>query len=155
MKKLVVFTAVFLFLAASAFSGEASLRVGKSAASVHLVMGKNTEDSIAQVGADYEYGIIKHLSAGGGYVFVDGRHPLQAHGLNLYLKGYVFDSFFDLYGKTGIQIYFQDETGMVSTFLAGAEWQSPFKFYVDIEGGAELEGSDWGYLYGIVFGMRF
>ena len=154
MKKMVLLMIVCLLLTVSAFSDESPVRAGRSGVSVRLVLGKNTEDSTAQVGVDYEYGIMKHLSAGGGYVYVDGRHPLQAHGANVYLKGYAFDSVFDVYGKIAAQVYYQDEFGIVTTYFAGAEWQSPFKLYIDIEGGAELEGSDLGYLYGVVIGVR-
>lgn len=143
-----------LFLTVYAFSGESQVRAGRSGISAHLFVGKNTEDSIAQAGVDYEYGIMKHLSAGGGYVYVDGRHPLQAHGANFYVKGYVFDTVFDVYGKIAAQLYYQNKFGIVTTYFAGVEWQSPFKLYINIEGGAELEEYDWGYLAGVVIGLR-
>jgi len=139
---------------------ETSIRVGKTAVSAQLVLGENNEDSIAQLGAGVEYGIINHLSAGIGYVYVDGRHPLQANGLDLFIKGYVFDGFldlygFDIYGEAGTQVYFQDGIGLTYTFLSGLEWQSPFKLLIAFKGGAELENGDWGYLYGAVLGFRF
>jgi hypothetical protein len=159
MKKIIFILAVFLLISAFTVSAESSIRSGKSAVSAHLVLGKNNEDSIAQVGASYEYGIISHLSAGLGYVYVDGRHPIQAHGLDLFIKVYVFDTIFDLYGfdiygKASTQIYSQDSFGLAYTLLSGLEWQSPFKMFISFEGGGELENGDWGYLYGAVLGLR-
>lgn len=160
MKKILLISFIFLLVTAFLFSAEPSLRVGKTAVSAHFILGKNTEDSIAQVGTGIEYGVISHLSVGIGYVYVDGRHPIQAHGLDLFVKGYVFDSVidlygFDIYGKAGTQIYYQDEFGLTYTFLSGLEWQSPFKMFIAIETGAELEDGDWGYLTGGVIGIRF
>lgn len=155
MKRIFLFLIVFPLSAAAAFSAGPSVRAERSAVSASLVMGKNTEDSTAQIAVNYEYGIIKHLSVGGGYVYVDGRHPIQAHGAALYVKGYAFDSVLDIYGKVSAQLYYQDGFGLVTTYLAGAEWQSPFKLCLSIEGGAELEGSDWGYMYGFSLGLRF
>ncbi len=159
MKRISLITVVFLLVFTFAIFAGPSLRVGKTAVSAHLDLGKNTEDSIAQVGVVVEYGIISHLSLGMGYVYVDGRHPLQAHGLDLFVKGYVFDTFwdlygFDIYGKAGTQIYSQDGFGLTYTFLTGLEWQSPFKIFIAIEGGAELEDGDWGHLSGGVIGVR-
>ncbi len=160
MKKIIVISTVFLLISVFTIQAETSIRVGKTAVAAHLVVGKNNEDSIAQLGVGVEYGIISHLSAGMGYVYVDGRHPIQAHGLDLFFKGYVFDSIldlngFDIYGKAGAQIYSQDGFGLTYTFLSGLEWQSPFKLLIAFEGGAELENSDWGYVYGGVLGLRF
>ena len=160
MKKIIVILVVFLLVSVFTISAETSLRVGKTAVSAHLLVGKNTEDSIAQLGTGIEYGIINHLSVGIGYVYVDGRHPLQAHGLDLFLKGYVFDPIidiygFDIYGKTGMQVYSQDGFGLTYTFTSGLEWQSPFKMFIAVETGAELEDGDWGYLTGGVIGIRF
>ena len=155
MKKIGSITIVFFMFCAFVAVAEPSVRAGRSGVSVHLVLGKNTQDSIAQLGAGYEYGIIKHLSAGVGYAYVDGRDPIQNSGLDLFVKGYLFDSVFDLYGKFGTQLYNRDGLGMITTFLGGVEWQSPFMFFLAFESGAELERSDWGYLYGAVLGMRF
>ncbi len=160
MKKIIVISTVFLLVFVFTVYSETSIRVGKTAAAVHLIMGKNNEDSIAQVGAGIEYGIINHLSIGLGYVYVDGRHPLQAHGLDLFVKGYVFDTIldlygFDIYGKAGAQVYSSDGFGLTYTFLTGVEWQSPFKMFFAVEGGAELENGDWGYVYGGILGLRF
>jgi len=160
MKKMILVLAVFLLVSVLTIYAETSIRVGKTAVSAHLILGKNTEDSIAQVGTGIEYGIVNHLSAGAGYVYVDGRHPIQAHGLELFIKGYVFDSVidiygFDIYGKAGTQIYSQGGFGLTYTFLTGLEWQSPFKVFIAVETGAELENGDWGYLSGGVLGVRF
>ncbi len=160
MKKIILFSTVFFLLCIFTVYSESSLRVGKTAVSGHLVLGKNNEDSIAQLGAAVEYGIINHLSAGIGYVYVDGRNPIQAHGMDLFIKGYVFDSFldlygFDLYGKGAIEVYTQDGLGLVYDLFTGLEWQSPFGLFLAAEGGAELENGDWGYLYGAVLGFRF
>jgi len=160
MKKIIVILTVFLLVLVFTVHSETSIRVGKTAVSAHLFLGKNNEDSIAQLGVGFEYGLISHLSAGIGYVYVDGRHPLQAHGLDLFVKGYIFDTLmdlygFDIYGKAGTQFYNQDGVGIVYTFLSGLEWQSPFKMFIAIETGAELEDGDWGYLTGGVIGVRF
>lgn len=160
MKKIIVISTVILLVSVFTLYSETSIRVGKTAVSAHLVLGKNNEDSIAQIGVGLEYGILSHLSAGLGYVFVDGRHPIQAHGLDLFVKGYVFDTIldlkgFDIYGKAGAQVYSQDGLGLTYTFLTGLEWQSPFKMFMAFEGGAELENDDWGYVYGGVLGLRF
>ena len=160
MNRILLFSFIFLLVSAFLFSAEPSLRVGKTAVAAQLVLGKNNEDSIAQLGVGVEYGIISHLSAGIGYVYVDGRHPIQAHGLDLFVKGYVFDSVidlygFDIYGKAGIQVYYQDDFGSTYTFLSGLEWQSSFNMFIAIETGAELENGDWGYLTGGVLGFRF
>ena len=160
MKKILFISLIFLLVSAFTFSEEPSLRVGKTAVSAHLGIGKNTEDSIAQLGTSVEYGLISHLSVGIAYVYVDGRNPIQAHGLDLFVKGYVFDSIvdiygFDIYGRAGSQIYYQDEFGSTYTFLIGVEWQSLFKMFLAIETGAELENGDWGYLTGGVIGLRF
>ncbi len=155
MKRITLILFIFLLITAFAFSNDSPVRAGRSAVSAGLVTGKNTEDSIAQVAVNYEYGVISHLSIGGGYVYVDGRHPVQAHGIDLFVKGYAFDSFLDVYGKVSAQLYYQDGFGVITTYLAGAEWQSPFKLCVSIEGGAELEGTDWGYMYGLSLGVRF
>ena len=167
MKKIILFSTVFLLLSAFTISADSSLRVGKTAVSAHLGVGKSNHisfgdsgDSIAQLGVCVEYGIINHLSAGIGYVYVDGIYPLAAHGLDLFVKGYVFDTLidlygFDIYGKAGIQVYSQERFGLTSTFMSGLEWQSPFKMFIAIETGAELENSEWGYLTGGVLGFRF
>jgi len=160
MKKIILFSTVFFLLFVFTVYSETSLRVGRTAVSAHLVLGKNHEDSIAQLGTGFEYGIINHLSAGIGYVYVDGRHPLQAHGLDLFVKGYLFDTIldlygFDIYGQAGAQVYFQDGIGVSYTFFTGLEWQAPFGLFLAAEGGAELENEDWGYLYGAVLGFRF
>lgn len=155
MKKIMSIAAVFLVLFVFTVDAESFVRTGKSAVSAHLILGENNDDSIAQVGVSYEYGILPHLSAGAGYVYVDGRFPLQAHGIGFSVKGYLFDTNLDLYGKVGLQVYSSDGFGVTSTFIGGAEWQLPFKLYIGLEGGAELEGTDWGYLYGAVLGVRF
>ncbi|MEA1911338.1 MAG: hypothetical protein U9N32_06635 [Spirochaetota bacterium] len=149
MNKITFIIIGFLLVSVFTIHADSSLRVGKTAVSAHLIVGKNTEDSIGQLGVGFEYGIMNHLSAGMGYVYVDGRHPLQAHGPDLYVKGFAFDGImdlygFDLYGKAGTQIYYQDELGLAYTFLTGVEWQSPFKLIIAVEGGAELENGDWG-----------
>ena len=140
MKKTIVISTVFLLVFVFTLYSETSIRVGKTAVAAHLVAGKNNEDSIAQLGVGVEYGLISHLSAGIGYVYVDGRHPIQAHGLDLFVKGYVFDTLmdlygFDIYGKAGTQIYNDDGIGLTYTFLSGVEWQSPFKMFFAFEGG--------------------
>ena len=167
MKKIILVLVVFFLVSVFTISAETPLRVGKTAVSAHLGVGKSTHisfgdsgDDIAQLGVCVEYGIINHLSLGIGYVYVDGIYPLHAHGLDLFVKGYVFDTFidlygFDLYGKAGTQIYSQDGVGLAYTFLAGLEWQSPFKMFIAFEGGAELENGDWGHLYGGALGLRF
>jgi len=155
MKREVLLTVVFIAVSVCSVSARTSSKTGTSAVSARLVIGSNSEDSIAQVSVDYEYGIISHLSAGVGYVYVDGIDPVQANGFNLFLTGYLLDSSLDVYARTGVQIYDQDGLDFVSTFLAGVQWQSPFKFFAAFEGGAELEGSDLGYLAGIVLGARF
>ena len=160
MKKILFVSLIFLLASAFTFSAEPSLRVGKTAVSAHLGLGQNREDSIAQLGTCVEYGVFSHLSVGIGYAYVDGRYPIQAHGLDLFVKGYVFDTIvdiygFDIYGKAGSQIYYQDDFGLAYTFLAGVEWQSLFKLFLAIETGAELENGDWGHFTGGVIGMRF
>jgi len=167
MKKIILVLAVFLLVSVFTIYAETSLRVGKTAVSAHLGVGKSNHisfgdsgDDIAQLGVCVEYGIINHLSAGIGYVYVDGIYPLAAHGLDLFIKGYVFDTVidvygFDIYGKAGTQIYSDGGLGLTYTFLTGLEWQSPFKVFIAIETGAELENGDWGYLSGGVLGVRF
>ena len=110
MKRIIIMSIIFLLVFVFTVYSESSTKAGKSAVSAHLILGKNNEDSIAQIGVAYEYGIISHLSAGMGYVYVDGRHPIQAHGLDLFIKGYIFDAIldlygFDIYGKIGTQVY--------------------------------------------------
>ena len=154
MKKIVSISIVFLIVFVFTVYSETSIRVGKTAVSAHLNLGENNDDSIGQLGGTIEYGIINHLSAGIGYVYVDGMNPIQAHGLDLFVKGYLFDKKMDIYGELGAQIYGGDDSGLMSTFITGFEWQSPFKLFIAIEAGAELESSNWGYLYGAVIGIR-
>jgi len=154
MKKIMLFTMVFLTATVFLASAEDYSREGKFAVSARLDIGKNNGDSIGQLGGAIEYGIVKYLSAGLGYVYVDGRHPLQDNGLDLFLKGYIFDRELDVYIDAGAQICFSDEIETVLTIKAGIEWQSPFALFIAAEGGAELEQPDLGYLYGIRLGFR-
>ncbi len=159
MKKIILIVmAVLLVMAASAFAetaGEESPRAGKLAAAGRLNLGKNDGDSIAQLGAGVEYGLIPHLSAGIGYVYIDGMHPLQASGLDVSVKGFLLDRVLDVYADLGSQLYFSDDFGAVFTLKAGAEWQSPFGVFAGVEGGAILEDSKFGYLMGVRAGYRF
>lgn len=160
MNKKKIFLIVLLLLCVFTVYSDTSIRVGKTAAAIHLNLGKNNEDSIGQIGVGMEYGIINHLSMGLGYVYVDGRYPLQVHGLEMFVKGYILDSIidlygFDLYGKAGAQIYSKDGLGLTYTLLSGIEWQSPFKLLIAFEGGVEFENGDWGYLCGGALGVRF
>lgn len=160
MKKIVFLgiAALLILTAVSAVAQTAdpeSPRAGKLAAAGRLNLGKNDGDSIAHLGAGIEYGLIPHLSVGAGYVYIDGMHPLQESGLDVSLKGFLFDQVLDLYADLGSQLYFSDDFGAVFTLKAGLEWQSPFGVFVGAEGGTVLEDSKFGYLFGVRAGYRF
>src|SRR6056297_2373986 len=152
MKKICFTGVVFLLVFAFAASAETSIRTKKPAATARLNIGQNDGDAIAQLALGVEYAVIPHLSVGAGYVYVDGIDPLQEHGLDLSLKGYLFERKLDLYADLGSQFYMKDGIDMVLTVKTGLEWQSLFGLFYAVEGGVELEGSSWGYLYGLRVG---
>lgn len=155
MKKIAFIGVVFLGVLAFSASAETSIRAGKPATAARLNIGQNDGDAIAQLALGLEYAVIPHLSVGAGYVYVDGIDPLQEHGLDLSLKGYLFERELDLYADLGSQFYMKDGIDTVLTVKIGLEWQSPFGLFCAGEGGVELEGSNWGYLYGLRIGYRF
>ncbi len=134
---------------------EASGRAGTIAVTAGLNGGKNDGDAIARLSLGLEYGLLRRLSVGAGYVYVDGIHPLQEHALDLSLKGYLFDRGLDMYADVGTQFCFSDGFTALYTLKSGLEWRSSFGLLVAAEGGAELEESEWGYLFGLRFGWVF
>jgi len=155
MKKLGFIAVVFLLVFTLAASAETFIRTGRPAATARLNIGQNDGDAIAQLALGIEYAVIPHLSVGAGYVYVDGIDPLQANGLDLSLKGYLFEKRLDLYADLGGQFYMKESIDTVLTVKSGLEWQSPFGLLCAVEGGVELEGSSRGHLLGLRVGYRF
>lgn len=159
MKKIIVTAAAALLIlfvsAAAAAADEGSPRAGRLAAVARLDIGKDDGDDIGQLAVGIEYGLIPHLSAGIGYVYIDGMFPLQENGLDISLRGFLLDEAVDAYADLGSQLYFSDDFGAVFTLKAGLEWQSPFGVLVGAEGGTVLEDSKFGYLFGVRAGYRF
>lgn len=155
MKKICFIGVVFLLVFAFAAFAETSIRTGKPAAVARLNIGQNDGDAIAHLALGLEYAVIPHLSVGAGYVYIDGIDPLQEHGLDLSLKGYLFERRLDLYADIGSQLYLNDGIGAVFTVKSGLEWQSPFALFCAVEAGVELEESSWGQLIGLRIGYRF
>src|SRR6056297_2088474 len=155
MKKIAFIGVFFLLFLALAASAETPIRAGKLATAARLNSGQNDGDAIAQLAVGVEYAVIPHLSVGAGYVYIDGIDPLQEHGLDLSLKGYLFERKLDLYADIGSQFYLNGGFGAVFTVKSGIEWQSPFALFCAVEGGVELEDSSWGHLFGLRAGYRF
>jgi|SRR6056297_903348 len=155
MKKIAFIGVFFLLFLALAASAETPIRAGKLATAARLNSGQNDGDAIAQLALGVEYAVIPHLSVGAGYVYVDGIDPLQEHGLDLSLKGYLFERELDLYADLGSQLYLENSINMLVTLKTGLEWQSPFGLFCAGEGGVVLDASSWGYLYGLRIGYRF
>lgn len=154
MKKFVLFLIILSCVLGQIVCAETSSKKGKPAIAARLNVGKNGEDPVAQLAAGVEYGVLPHFVLGAGYVYVDGIDPLQQHGIDLSLKGFLFERPLDVYAAVGSQLYLSDGIGAVFTLKAGLEWQSPFGLFFAGEGGAEVEGSEWGYLFGLRVGYR-
>src|SRR6056297_3042321 len=137
MKKIAFIGVFFLLFLALAASAETPIRAGKLATAARLNSGQNDGDAIAQLALGIEYAVIPHLSVGAGYVYVDGIDPLQANGLDLSLKGYLFEKRLDLYADLGGQFYMKESIDTVLTVKSGIEWQSPFGLLCAVEGGVE------------------
>jgi hypothetical protein len=155
MKRTLSFVLMLLLVDAFTLHAETSGRVGTIAVTAGLNGGKNDGDAIAQLSLGLEYGLLRRISLGAGYVYVDGIHPFQEHALDLSLKGYLFDRLLDMYGDVGTQISFSDGITAFYTLKSGLEWRSSFGLLIAAEGGAELEASEWGYLFGLRFGWVF
>lgn len=154
MKKILFLYSVFLLVFIAAASAETAGRTGSFALTGRLIAGENNGDSVGQLAFGAEYGLLSHLCVGAGFVYVDGRFPIQENGIDLSIKGYLFDRSLDVYGDAGAQLYFIDGVDAVFTLKAGVEWQSSFGLLAAAEGGAEIEGEYWGYMYGLRLGYR-
>jgi len=155
MKRFIFCSLIFLLVFIAFTSADEPLRSGKTAVVTRINFGKNHDDPIAQLGIGIEHGIFPHLAVGLGYVYIDGIDPLQEHGLDLFLRGLLYARELALYADAGIQTYFSGGIDGILTLKSGLEWQSPFRLFGAVEGGVEMEGSNWGSLYGIRVGCRF
>ncbi len=137
-------------------AGEEAVRKGKLAVEAHLDRGVSSGDVSAQLGASLEYGLLEHLTLALGYVYLDGRDPLRAHGAEAGVKYYIFGSDLDLLASASVQPLFTAGGLRVAfTGKIAAEWQSPWWFFVGIEGAICFEPASIGYLGGSYLGVRF
>lgn len=137
-------------------SAEQPVRKGRLALDAHLDRGVSSGDASAQLGASLEYGLLEHLVLALGYVYLDGLDPLRAHGAEAGVKYYIFGTDLDLLASVFVQPLFT-ESGLRFAFTGkiAAEWQSPWWFFVGIEGAICFEPASIGYLGGSYLGVRF
>lgn len=135
---------------------EERVRDGRVAAAVGFDRGSSAGDPAAQLWAHAEYGFGEHFAAGLGWVYVDGLDPLQAHGLELLLKAYLFAAPLDAFLQASLQPCFaEDGLRLVFTGRLGVEWQTPWKAFWGVEACLAAEPAAVGWLIGSFLGVRF
>jgi hypothetical protein len=139
-------------IATRAFA-DGAVRAGKIAVGLRIDSGKSSADSIAQIGAEAEYGLLEHLSLGMGYAYVDGNMT-QENCLELLAKGYLLGKPLDVFAGAALQLHFSGGLGVSATLRTGAEWQSPFKLFLGAEGAVLFEEAGVGWMGGAFVGLR-
>jgi hypothetical protein len=100
----VLFAISLVVLACAIVSGafaKGALRAGRVGASLRLGFGRSSADSIAQIGAEAEYGLLEKLSLGMGYAYVDGNMT-QENCLEVLAKGYLLGKPLDIFAAAAI-----------------------------------------------------
>jgi hypothetical protein len=144
-----------MFVPPAAGFADPAVRKARLGFGVHLDRGVSSGDACAQIGAGVEYGLAEHLGIALGYVYLDGATPLQAHGVEAAAKYYVFGTELDLLVAAFAQpMVYAGSFRFAFTGKLGAEWQSPWKFFVGIEGSICFEPDSIGYLGGSYLGIR-
>jgi hypothetical protein len=139
-------------IAPSAFA-DGAVRAGRFGAGLRVGSGKSSTDSIAQISAEAEYGLLEHLSLGMGYAYIDG-YMTQENCLELLAKGYLLGKPMDVFTGAALQVHFSGGLGVSATLRTGAEWQTPFKLFLGAEAAVLFEQAGVGWMGGAFVGLR-
>jgi len=145
--------ALIAFLACAGAFAEGAVRAGRIGACLRMDIGTSSEDPIAQIGLDAEYGLLENLAVGAGFAYVDGRLT-QESCLELEVKGYLLGKPLDLFAAAALQLSFSGGLGSSGTLRTGVEWQSPWKFFLGAEAAVLFEEAGVGWMGGAFAGIR-
>lgn len=149
----VVACALITVLAPAGAFADGAVRAGRIGACLRMDIGTSSEDPIAQIGVDAEYGLLENLAVGAGFAYVDG-YLTQESCLELEAKGYLLGKPLDLFAAGALQISFSGGLGSSGTLRAGVEWQSPWKFFLGAEAAVLFEEAGVGWMGGGFAGIR-
>jgi len=140
-------------LASVAAFAEGAVRAGRIGGCLRMDIGTSSDDPIAQIGVDAEYGLLENLAVGAGFAYVDGNLT-QESCLELEVKGYFLGKPLDLFAAGALQISFSGGLGSSGTLRAGVEWQSPWKLFLGAEAAVLFEEAGVGWMGGGFAGIR-